>query len=153
MSRDVTCGIVSSPVSRSIATDDISAFIRARAIGLSFTSTTSTTPEPFSRWAVESHRFEVAALRRVELDRDDPLAGGELARELRPGLGVGLVREQLALAADAGSGGAAVILDRCADRLDLDRRASRSSRRRSAPLARARARRTPRSTRVSRADR
>ena len=39
MSRGVTCGIVSIPQARWIAIDAMSAFIRARALGLSFTST------------------------------------------------------------------------------------------------------------------
>ena len=49
VSRGVTCGIVSIPASRSIATDAISAFIRARAIGLSFTSTNPTRPTRAAR--------------------------------------------------------------------------------------------------------
>ena len=45
VSRGVTCGMVSIPVSRWIAIDAIRAFIRARAIGLSLTSTKPTAPE------------------------------------------------------------------------------------------------------------
>ena len=45
MSRGVTWGMVSIPASRWIAIDAISAFIRARAIGLSFTSTKPTAPD------------------------------------------------------------------------------------------------------------
>ena len=48
-SRGVTCGIVSSPTVRSIATAAMSAERRARAIGLSFRSTTWTAPEAWSR--------------------------------------------------------------------------------------------------------
>ena len=52
----------------------ISAFIRARAIGLSLMSTKPTPPESASRCGDAEHRLVVAALRRVELDRDDPVA-------------------------------------------------------------------------------
>ena len=48
VSRGVTCGMVSSPQSRSIATAAMSAFARARAIGLSLMSTKPTFPEALS---------------------------------------------------------------------------------------------------------
>ena len=48
MSRGVTCGIVSIAQVRSIAIAAISAFARARAIGLSLMSTKPTSPESFS---------------------------------------------------------------------------------------------------------
>jgi hypothetical protein len=51
VSRGVTCGIVSTRHARSIATAAISAFARARAIGLSLMSTKPTTPES-RRWFV-----------------------------------------------------------------------------------------------------
>ncbi len=44
-SRGVTCGIVSTPTCCSISAEAISAFMRARASGLSFTSKTSTPPD------------------------------------------------------------------------------------------------------------
>ena len=50
-SRGVTCGIVSIPTARSIATAATSAERRARAIGLSLMSTTSTTPDVLERRA------------------------------------------------------------------------------------------------------
>ena len=54
VSRGVTCGIVSIPQSRSIATAAISALARARAIGLSLMSTKPTLPERFSSRATAS---------------------------------------------------------------------------------------------------
>ena len=53
-SRGVRCGMVSIPTCRSIATEAIIPLIRARARGLSFTSTTSTSPESFSVRAISS---------------------------------------------------------------------------------------------------
>ena len=54
VSRGVTWGIVSIPQLRSIATAAISAFIRARAIGLSLMSTKPTLPDSASRRATAS---------------------------------------------------------------------------------------------------
>ncbi len=53
-SLGVTCGTVSSFVSRWITADAVSALIRARAIGLSLTSTASTAPEAARRAAVST---------------------------------------------------------------------------------------------------
>ena len=71
------------PHSRSIATDAISAFIRARAIGLSLMSTKPTRPDSRSVRATSSTAVVRAALRRIELDGDDPLAFPQRARERR----------------------------------------------------------------------
>ncbi len=54
MSRGVRCGIVSTPVNRSIATDAMIPLIRARARGLSFTSTNCATPDSSTARAVAS---------------------------------------------------------------------------------------------------
>ena len=62
------------PLSRSIATEAISAFIRARAIGLSLTSTTCDRLRRRELARDGEHGLGVAAARRVELDRNDELA-------------------------------------------------------------------------------
>ena len=53
-SRGVRCGIVSRPTTRSIVADAMSPLMRARARGLSLTSTTSTCPESLSARASSS---------------------------------------------------------------------------------------------------
>ena len=53
-SRGVRCGIVSSPTTRSIVAEAMSPLIRARARGLSLTSTTSTWPDSCSARASSS---------------------------------------------------------------------------------------------------
>ena len=54
VSRGVRCGIVSTPVSRSIATHAMIPLIRARARGLSFTSTSCAFPDSRTARAVAS---------------------------------------------------------------------------------------------------
>ena len=72
-SRGVTCGIVSSPTVRSIATAAMSAESRARHRVVVDVGDVNRARllEPRSD---AQHRFHVRPLRRVELDRDDPLA-------------------------------------------------------------------------------
>ena len=72
------------PATRSIATDAISPLIRARARGLSLTSTKCALPDSRSVARGLEQRAVVAAERRVELDRDDELALAQQPRE--PGL-------------------------------------------------------------------
>ena len=115
----VRCGIVSIPHARSIATDAITPLIRARARGLSLTSTKCALPDSPERPAGFDERRVVRAERGIELHRDDELLPAEHPRELglvRRGLrGVG----ELALAEDERRRRSALIVDRAADRLDL----------------------------------
>jgi hypothetical protein len=61
-SRGVTCGIVSTPTCCSISAEATSAFMRARASGLSLTSKASTPPASDSRRAVEISRSTLPPL-------------------------------------------------------------------------------------------
>ena len=96
--------------------------MRARARGLSLTSTKCALPDSRQRAAGLDERGVVRAERRVELDRDDELLLAQHPRELR------LLRRrlrrigELALADDERRGRRAILLDRGADRLDLRRR-------------------------------
>ncbi len=113
--------MVSSPVARWIAIDAIKAFIRARAIGLSFTSTNPTTPESRSVLATSIIASFVPPFGRIELDAHDPVAGTECASELRL---LGRRRRCLrlvTLASLEGHARLAVLVEGEPDRLDLGR--------------------------------
>ena len=83
MSRGVRCGIVSIPVARSIAIDAMNELMRARFFVVSLTSTNPTAPVEADACGEVDHRLGVGAGRRVELHRDDPLAGVERLLEPR----------------------------------------------------------------------
>ena len=150
MSRGVTWGIVSIPTSRWSVAEVISAFIRARAIGLSFTSTKPTRPEA---WIVRVTSTSPSS---------EPPFGGSSSTETTHSPVAERARERRLAPRRAGA--------RDGERrlVDLERRrgdaagrraprgsprsapaSCRSSRRRSARRARPPARRTPRSSRAS----
>ena len=138
-SRGVRCGITSIPASRWIATDAIIPLIRARARGLSFTSTTCARPDSADRARRLEQPAGAAAERRVELHRDDELARGEAAARAPSAPRPTRRRVGGARAARRRRGArGAVLVDRRADRGDLRRASCRSSRRSAARRASAR---------------
>src|SRR6266849_2699681 len=102
MSRGVRCGIVSTPVKRSIATDAMIPLMRARARGLSFTSTNCALFE----W-------------RTALDGDDERSLVEETLELRALAGGCRLGCVLALAYEHGARRREVLVHGSADRGDL----------------------------------
>ena len=96
--------------------------MRARARGLSLTSTKCALPDSRRAWPASTSALLLAPSGGIELDRDDELLLAEHPGE--PGLlrrGLRCIGE-LALADDERRGRGAILLDRAADRLDLCRR-------------------------------
>ena len=121
MSRVVRCGIVSIPHARSIATEAMTPLIRARARGLSLTSTKCALPDSAAHGPPRrARRCSRRAAGRAEPRRRTP-ARAASARGRSPRRRLGRVG-QLALAHDERRGGRAVLVDRGPDRLDLRRR-------------------------------
>ena len=153
VSRGVRCGIVSTPVNRSIATDAISPLIRARARGLSFTSTKSALPDSRTARAVAISASGFAPSggsictettnspsRSIRSSRVSALVGAAGAR-------------LLALADEQRAGGRAALVHRARGSRRSAPASCRSSRRSAERRARAPARRTRRNTPASRAGR
>ena len=123
-SRGVRCGIVSSPTTRSIVAEAMSPLIRARARGLSLTSTTSTWPDSCSARASSSIACAL------------PPRGGSISTETtnsparnfrcRSVSRSGSLAEidDLPLANDEPRARAAILVDGVPDRGDLGRRRS-----------------------------
>ena len=122
MSRGVTCGIVSIPASRWIAIDAINAFIRARAIGLSFTSTKPTAPDASSVRATAIMASFVPPFGGSSSTLTTHWPSRERARQLRLACG-GRGGEHLGpLVCLERRARSALVVERRPDRLDLGRR-------------------------------
>ena len=109
------------PVSRSIATDAIIPLIRARALGLSFTSTNCALPESrTARDVGSSPRFAPSGGSSSTVTTHSPSSSSRC--ELRRLLGRRRGRVALALAHEQRARRRPVLVERRADRLDLRRR-------------------------------
>ena len=153
MSRGVRCGIVSTPVNRSIATDAMIPLIRARARGLSFTSTNCALPESRTARAVASSASGFAPSGGSSCTETTNVPSSSIRCELRRRVACADGHRALALADEQRRRRRGVLVDRRADRGDLRRRRAAAAADDRAHRARVPAPRTRRSTRASRAGR
>ena len=123
-SRGVRCGIVSSPTTRSIVAEAMSPLIRARARGLSLTSTTSTCPSSCSARASSSIACALPPRGGSISTETTNSPARELPLQERLALGLAARDDDLALANDEPRARAAVLVDGVPDRRDLGRRRS-----------------------------